>query len=328
MAFINLYKILNIPSKANASEIKAAYRRLVKIWHPDRNQGSKSSEEKFKEIQSAYETLSNPKQKRLYDFKYKDELERAEETQTRPPQNTKPWKTADSYKSRLDRLWKQYENLHEEKNRTYNKRQKQEADEKYYYYNNEKITREEFQARAYQSYQKAEIEVEEDIFTMNEDRFDIFQMNFQDWEEYRRKNQMDGMLMSLGLLFMTTLVFLILQNALPFYWILLVLFLMSGIPLLKALNINHKLVNLVVELHSDKILTRGKDLQTISIHFQNIAQVRQGRKGLYIYPKLQGDGNQTQQTAAWVLPNIFIPTAIQGYEKISNALGRFKRQRI
>ena len=138
MAFINLYKILNIPSKANAHEIKAAYRRLVKIWHPDRNQGSKSSEEKFKEIQSAYEILSNPSQKRQYDFKYKDQIDR-EETQTRPPKNPNPWKTADNYKSRLDRLWKQYDNLHKEKNRTYNKREKQE-EEKYYYYNHEKVT--------------------------------------------------------------------------------------------------------------------------------------------------------------------------------------------
>jgi curved DNA-binding protein CbpA len=65
----NYYVILGVTSTAGFDEIKAAYRSLAKKYHPDKNQGNKTAEEKFKEIQEAYATLSNPEKRRRYDLK-------------------------------------------------------------------------------------------------------------------------------------------------------------------------------------------------------------------------------------------------------------------
>jgi curved DNA-binding protein CbpA len=51
------YKILGVDSLATFDEIKAAYRALAMKYHPDRNPGDKAAEEKFKQIQTAYEAL-------------------------------------------------------------------------------------------------------------------------------------------------------------------------------------------------------------------------------------------------------------------------------
>ena len=53
------YEILTVTRKANGEEIKRAYRRLALKYHPDRTQGDKGLEDKFKEIQEAYEILSD-----------------------------------------------------------------------------------------------------------------------------------------------------------------------------------------------------------------------------------------------------------------------------
>lgn len=62
-----LYDRLGISPNATESEIKKAYRELAKKYHPDKNQGNKEAEEKFKEISEAYEILSDPEKKSLYD---------------------------------------------------------------------------------------------------------------------------------------------------------------------------------------------------------------------------------------------------------------------
>lgn len=62
------YETLEITRFATESEIKDSYRRLAMIHHPDRNNGSKASETKFKRIQEAYETLSDLNKKNLYDL--------------------------------------------------------------------------------------------------------------------------------------------------------------------------------------------------------------------------------------------------------------------
>jgi len=61
------YDILNVPRTASADEIKQAYRKLARKYHPDVNAGDRSSAEKFKEINEAYETLSDPQKRKLYD---------------------------------------------------------------------------------------------------------------------------------------------------------------------------------------------------------------------------------------------------------------------
>lgn len=61
------YQILGVSRNASEKEIKDAYRRLARKYHPDANPGDKNSEEKFKEINEAYEVLSNPEKRRQYD---------------------------------------------------------------------------------------------------------------------------------------------------------------------------------------------------------------------------------------------------------------------
>ncbi|MCY4378842.1 MAG: DnaJ domain-containing protein, partial [Candidatus Dadabacteria bacterium] len=64
----DLYAVLGVPRNATQDQIKKAYRDLARKHHPDMNQGDKESEEKFKEIQHAYETLSDPEKKKSYDM--------------------------------------------------------------------------------------------------------------------------------------------------------------------------------------------------------------------------------------------------------------------
>jgi len=61
------YKLLGVDKKASEKEIKDAYRKLARKYHPDANPGDKGSEEKFKEISEAYEVLSNAEKRKQYD---------------------------------------------------------------------------------------------------------------------------------------------------------------------------------------------------------------------------------------------------------------------
>lgn len=61
------YEILGVSKNADANDIKKAYRKLALQYHPDKNQGNKQSEEKFKEVSEAYEVLKDPDKKRRYD---------------------------------------------------------------------------------------------------------------------------------------------------------------------------------------------------------------------------------------------------------------------
>jgi curved DNA-binding protein len=63
----DLYDILGIPRTASAEDVKKAYRRLAKKYHPDVNPGDKASEEKFKEVTAAAEVIGDPKRRALYD---------------------------------------------------------------------------------------------------------------------------------------------------------------------------------------------------------------------------------------------------------------------
>ena len=61
------YEVLGIGKQADEKEIKKAYRKLAKKYHPDMNPGDKAAEQKFKEVTEAYNVLSDPEKKKLYD---------------------------------------------------------------------------------------------------------------------------------------------------------------------------------------------------------------------------------------------------------------------
>jgi len=67
MEFKDYYKILGVDKKASTEEIKKAYRKLAKQYHPDKNPGDNSAEDKFKDISEAHEVLSNSEKRRKYD---------------------------------------------------------------------------------------------------------------------------------------------------------------------------------------------------------------------------------------------------------------------
>ena len=86
MAYIDYYKILGLDKKASADDIKKAYRKLARKYHPDVNPGDKEAERKFKEINEANEVLSHPENREKYDkygehWKHGEEYEKARQQQ-------------------------------------------------------------------------------------------------------------------------------------------------------------------------------------------------------------------------------------------------------
>src|SRR5262249_50833010 len=62
-----LYDTLGVKKGASPDEIKKAYRKLAAKYHPDKNPGDASAEEKFKEVQNAYDVLSDAEKRKQYD---------------------------------------------------------------------------------------------------------------------------------------------------------------------------------------------------------------------------------------------------------------------
>ena len=67
MDYKDYYQVLSLKKDASPEEIKRAYRKLAVKYHPDKNQGNKEAEEKFKEINEAYAVLSDPQKKEQFD---------------------------------------------------------------------------------------------------------------------------------------------------------------------------------------------------------------------------------------------------------------------
>jgi curved DNA-binding protein len=67
MDYKDYYQVLGVSRSASADDIRAAYRKLALKYHPDRNPGDKQAEDKFKEMNEAYQVLSDPKKKARYD---------------------------------------------------------------------------------------------------------------------------------------------------------------------------------------------------------------------------------------------------------------------
>src|SRR6478736_5303144 len=82
MAFVDYYKVLEIDKSATEADIKKAYRKLARKYHPDLNPNDKEAEKKFKELNEANEVLSNPENRKKYDqygenWQHSEEYEKA-----------------------------------------------------------------------------------------------------------------------------------------------------------------------------------------------------------------------------------------------------------
>jgi molecular chaperone DnaJ len=90
MAGKNYYDLLGIKKNATEKEVKQAYRKLARKYHPDVNPGDKASEAKFKEINEAYEVLSDKENRKKYD-KYGDKWQHAEQFEQAARQQSQYW---------------------------------------------------------------------------------------------------------------------------------------------------------------------------------------------------------------------------------------------
>lgn len=95
MEYIDYYKLLDITKGATAADIKTAYRKFARKYHPDLNPDNKEAEQKFKAINEANEVLSDPEKRKKYDkygkdWKSAEQFEKAGQQQQQPYQGQDP----------------------------------------------------------------------------------------------------------------------------------------------------------------------------------------------------------------------------------------------
>src|SRR6185503_11860805 len=86
MDFVDYYKTLGVAKNASAGDIKKAYRKLARKYHPDVNPNDKEAHKKFQQINEAHEVLSDPEKRKKYDqygenWKHADQYEQAKQQQ-------------------------------------------------------------------------------------------------------------------------------------------------------------------------------------------------------------------------------------------------------
>jgi curved DNA-binding protein len=98
MVFVDYYKVLGIDKSATAADIKNAYRKLARKFHPDLNPNDKDAKKNFQQINEANEVLSDPEKRKKYD-EYGSDWQRAEEFEKQKQyqqQSSGPRRTSDS----------------------------------------------------------------------------------------------------------------------------------------------------------------------------------------------------------------------------------------
>lgn len=93
MAALNYYAVLGVSLQASQEDIKKAYRKLALQFHPDRNQGDRQAEHKIREVNAAYEVLSDPEARKTYDrlrLGYVEPMGSRRETEPEPDESVSP----------------------------------------------------------------------------------------------------------------------------------------------------------------------------------------------------------------------------------------------
>lgn len=306
MAFINFYRILHISTQATSQEIKRAYRHMAKIWHPDRNQGSKSSEEKFKEIQSAYEILSDPSKKRHYDHKYQKELAKDKTERKAPPRKKDfRWQSAQSYQSQLNNLWQQYENLNNDRKRAFGQGFNPKK-EKYYYYNNERVSAEEFRAKTQKPPENSQ--------KKNDPHVSVHHI-----DPYKRKTPWWQQVEIIGMiaLFFNLVMFMWFPRQMGYYTIIPLILLALGFILVKWWQYRDPIYHIVIEIRPDCIIRRGKGSVEATLYFEEIKSIKDLSIGMFVgADELPNPSPFSRRMATAYDDIIFIPMAIQNFERI------------